>query len=468
MKHAMVMMAAATAAVLSFGADFSCNLQGEAKKPWTNLDFPDESEFHFAILPDRTGGERPGVFGKAIDMVNLLRPEFTICVGDLIAGARYEEEARKQSAELADFISRLKMPFFHVVGNHDIITGFNGTTEGRDNTMKVWKDLHGTNTYYSFIYKNCQFICFDTMEKHDTWPPHEVLSENQIAWALGELETHKDVRWRFLFMHKPIDWTSDRWLDFERKINKYDYTVFCGDWHNFCTAKRLGKKYYMLGTVGGTWDCGVVQEDLRYGIMDAIAWVTVTKTGPVVSYIRVSGVFGDTVQTCATTRGWIETPLDLPSHRAEDPAKYAKETNTALIPKDPERGDGYDWHFRHALILRWGRCLPVGYERIPKGKTKRVVLLGDETASAESAAFGDEWFVVDMGFRGDRIENVLWRVVEGALLGYEPDKVIISVGRHNRGVNTEAEIRAGLDKLESYVRAAVPKAEVCRSSGKAF
>ena len=64
MKDVMVMMAVATAAVLSFGADFSCNLQGEAKKPWTNLDFPDEGEFHFAILPDRTGGERSSATGR--------------------------------------------------------------------------------------------------------------------------------------------------------------------------------------------------------------------------------------------------------------------------------------------------------------------------------------------------------------------------------------------------------------------
>ena len=73
-----------------------------------------------------------------------------------------------------------------------------------------------------------------------------------------------------------------------------------------------------------------------------------------------------------------------------------------------------------------------------------------------SGVFGDEWYVADMGFRGDRIENVLWRVIEGELLGYEPDRVVLSVGRHNCGVNTDAEIKAGLDKLESYVRAAVP------------
>lgn len=439
-------------------ADFSHGLSG--KKPWTDEKFLDDpQEFHFAIIGDRTGSERPGFFGKAMDSLNLLRPEFAICVGDLISCGG-KPDADRQWKELGGFLSRLEMPFFHVVGNHDIWTGFNGMTPERQRSIDAWKANCGTNTYYNFRYKGCHFVCFDTMERHDYFPPREPLSQNQIDWALGEMEKNRDARWHFLFMHKPIDWTSDRWLAFEREVNSYDYTVFCGDWHNFCTATRHGKKYYMLGTCGGGWDCGVKQDDLRYGVMDAITWVTVTKKkGPVVSYLQLSGIHPDTVQTCATSQGWLETPLDYPSHRAENPAKYTGETNTALVPKEIFEGPGYDWHFRHALILRRGRCLPVGYERLPKGK-KRVVLLGDETASAKASGYGEDWCVLDFGFKGDRIENVLWRVIEGELLGYDPQKVVISVGGHNSGVNTPEEIAAGLRNLEGYVRERVPGAEI--------
>ena len=445
---------------------FRHELKGDVK-PWTSEAFLDDpEEFRFAIVGDRAGGERSGVFGKTMDALNLLRPAFAICVGDLIdCGGR--ADADKQWKELEEkFLSRLEMPFFHVVGNHDVWTGFTGMTPERQRSIDLWKANCGTNTYYSFVYKGCHFVCFDTMERHDYFPPREPLPAGQVAWALGEMKRHEKARWHFLFMHKPIDWTSDRWLEFERRISGYDYTVFCGDWHNFCTATRHGKKYYMLGTCGGGWDCGVTQEDLRYGIMDAITWVTMTKDrGPVVSYLRLSGIFGDTVQTCATTRGWIEAPLDYPSHRAEDPALYAEEKNTALIPTEVAHGPGYDWHFRHALILRKGRCLPVGYEKLPKGK-KRVVLLGDETASARASAYGDDWCVLDFGFEGDRIENVLWRVVEGELAGYEPQRIVLSVGRHNQGVNTPQEIAAGLRKLSAYVRARCPKAElVCEDGG---
>lgn len=461
----MRIFALAAAAALSVmalaGGDFGHGL-GEGVKPWTSERFLDDpQEFHFAIIGDRTGAERKGFFGKAMACLNLLRPEFTICVGDLVAGGGVPEpKLREQWTELKDFIARLEMPFFHVVGNHDIWTGFTGMTPARQTSIDLWKENCGTNTYYSFRYKGCLFVCFNTMEEHDYFPPREPIPQHQIDWALGEIEKNRDVRWRFLFMHKPIDWTSDRWLAFERKINAYDYTVFCGDWHNHCTAVRHGKKYYMLGTTGGGLDCGRTGDDLRYGCMDAITWVTVTKDkGPVISHLALSGIHGDTIQTCAATKGWIEAPLDYPSHRAENPVKYANERNAALVPAEVMQGPGYDWHFKHAIILRQGRVYGDGLEKFAAGK-KRVVLIGDETASAQASGFGDGWQVFDFGFKGDKIQNVLWRVIEGELRGYDPDVVVISAGRHNEGGNTSEEVSAGLAKLEAYVCAEAGRAEV--------
>jgi len=451
------------AALLAAGS-FTHNLSGT--KPWTHERFLDDpAEFHFAIVPDRTGGERRGHFARAMKTLNLLRPAFVMCVGDLVDGRGAAEPVlRRQWDELHAFVGSLQMPFFYVVGNHDIWTGFTGPTPERQTSIDLWKEYHGTNTYYSFVYKDCLFVCFDTMQKHDFYPPREPLPAEQLAWALREFDAHPDVRWTFLFMHKPIDWTSDRWMSFERKIAARDYSVFCGDWHNFCTATRRGKKYYMLGTAGGGWDGGVTSRDLRYGAMDALAWVSVTKKGPVVSYVELSGVHADPVQTCATTRGWIETPLDYPSHRAENPAKYADETNTALIPAEVEQGPGYDWHFRHGGILRRGRIFASGMfdceETYISPSARRIILLGDETASDLKAEFPKDVVVIDLGFKGDKIQNVLWRVIEGELDDFDPDEVVVSVGVYNRAENTSAEIAAGLKKLVGYVHDRVPRAKV--------
>ena len=454
------MMAAVSGAMAACAcaADFEHSLSGT--KPWTNEGFLDDpQEFHFAVLGDRTGSERKGFFEDALKSLNLLRPSFVVSVGDLIAQANEPEDVlRGYWSELAGYVARLKMPFFYVVGNHDIATGITGMTPERAGSIRLWKELHGTNTYYNFMYKGCHFVCLDSMEEHDYYPPREPLPQHQVDWAASQMERHADARWHFIFMHKPLDWTSDRWLAFERRINRFDYSVFAGDWHNHCTAVRHGKKYYLVGTAGGGFDCNVKRDDLRYGIMDSITWVTMTTNGPVVANLALSGIHGDTIQTCATTKGWIETPLDYPSHLSESPRLYENVRNTALIPAEVMQGPGYDWHFRHAVILRQGRIYAEYPSKFSPDK-KRVVLLGDETALRHASEYRGE-AVFDMSFAGDRVENVIWRVIQGELSGYDPHKVVISVGRHNKDRNSEAEIGEALSQLERLVKARAPAAQV--------
>src|SRR4051794_30981930 len=57
------------------------------RSPWTNLDLNNRAgTFRFAVVSDRTGGHRPGVFPRAVRMINMLQPEFVMSVGDLIEG----------------------------------------------------------------------------------------------------------------------------------------------------------------------------------------------------------------------------------------------------------------------------------------------------------------------------------------------------------------------------------------------
>ena len=55
----------------------------EEANPYTHLNFKnDPDEFQFAIITDNAGGARPGVFPKAVEMANLLQPEFVVNAGD--------------------------------------------------------------------------------------------------------------------------------------------------------------------------------------------------------------------------------------------------------------------------------------------------------------------------------------------------------------------------------------------------
>ena len=59
----------------------------EGAKPFTSLDVNNGAKnFQFAIVSDRTGGHRPGIFLDGVRKLNLLQPEFVMSVGDLIEG----------------------------------------------------------------------------------------------------------------------------------------------------------------------------------------------------------------------------------------------------------------------------------------------------------------------------------------------------------------------------------------------
>ena len=112
--------------------------------PWTNLAVNnDPDNFQFAIVSDRTGGHREGVFEDAIDKLNLLQPEFVVSVGDQIEGyIEDEEELHHQWEEFSGFVEKLDMPYFYVPGNHDMQ---NPVQAG------VWAARFG-RSYYHFVY----------------------------------------------------------------------------------------------------------------------------------------------------------------------------------------------------------------------------------------------------------------------------------------------------------------------------
>ena len=113
------------------------------QKPWNHIDWnASPQQFQFAIVTDRTGGHRPGVFPTGIKKLNLLQPEFVMSVGDFIEGyTRDTVRLNQEWKEFNGFISQLEAPFFYVPGNHDI------TNEVME---EKWEEMFGVS-YYHFV-----------------------------------------------------------------------------------------------------------------------------------------------------------------------------------------------------------------------------------------------------------------------------------------------------------------------------
>lgn len=243
--------------------------------PWTNLDFNnDPNDFQFAIVTDRTGGARPGVFEDGVRKTNLLQPEFVMSVGDLIQGGIEDRaELDAQWAEFNGFLSEFEMPFFYVAGNHDISNPV---------MAEVWKEKFG-RSYYHFKYKGVLFLCLCSEDGE-----RANITDEQAAYFKKVLEENTDVRWTLAFLHQPL-WRNEDgpWNKIEPLLEGRKHTVFAGHVHNYSkTVRGDGSRYFTLATTGGS---SKLRGD-EFGEFDHVMWVTMRDDGPVITNLKLEGM----------------------------------------------------------------------------------------------------------------------------------------------------------------------------------
>ena len=255
----------------------------EGANPWTHLNlYNNPDNFQFAIVSDRTGGHRPGVFADAVDKLNLLKPEFVVSIGDLIEGYTEDEAAlNRQWDEFDSIVNKLQMPFFYVPGNHDIS---NTAMAGK------WRQRLGSS-YYHFLYHEALFLCLNTQDGSSRW-----IDDKQMKYFREVLKANKNVRWTLVFMHQPM-WLSEsyeNWQQFESLLEDRPCTVFAGHLHVYSKSIREGQPYYLLATTGGA---GKGQGGKLAGLaecqFDHIVWVTMTDDGPVMANLLLEGILDD-------------------------------------------------------------------------------------------------------------------------------------------------------------------------------
>lgn len=266
----------------------------EQRNPWTHLNLKNKpEEFQFVIVSDRTGGHRAQIFSRAVQQINLLRPEFVLSVGDLIEG--YTEDVKRLDSEWKEFqgfVEQLEMPFFYVPGNHDIT---NVKME------KKWKEKFGRH-HYHFVYHDVLFLILNTED-----PPKSKgganLSKQQLAWAEKVLADNKDVRWTIVSLHKPM-WNSgaykpgeNGWLEMEKLLKGRKYSVFAGHYHTYRKYVRQGMNYYQLATTGG----GSRMRGPHHSEMDHIVWVTMTQKGPRLCNLMLDGIYTEDLKLPEST-----------------------------------------------------------------------------------------------------------------------------------------------------------------------
>lgn len=274
------------------GVAIEARVQGAAK-PWTKLETGrGAGAFRFAVVADRTGGHREGVFRSALGKLDLVAPDFVMSVGDLIEG--YTDDIAALNLQWDEFeraVAGLSMPFFYVPGNHDMSSAA---------MAEIWQQRFGPS-YYHFVHGNALFLVlnselFGMVHAPGTALPGPWKQPEQLAWLEAVLEQQRGARWTFVFVHQPL-WdrgpeVHPDWLRVEELLGERPYTVFAGHTHTYAFNRRRGRDFITLATTGG----GSGMRGLAWGEFDHIAHVTLTPEGPVIANLLLDGIRESTLR----------------------------------------------------------------------------------------------------------------------------------------------------------------------------
>ena len=136
-------------------------------------------DFTFAVFGDNRGSQ--AVFDQVLRRVGEDHTAFGVDMGDLVMQANQADYTR-----FIHQVSACAVPVVTGIGNHDVgITG-----------RGCYYDMLGPY-YYAFTVGESRFIVLDDVDPAG-------LGEAQMRWLESELSSSGGMRYRFVFMHKPL------------------------------------------------------------------------------------------------------------------------------------------------------------------------------------------------------------------------------------------------------------------------
>ena len=155
------------------------------------------------------------------------------------------------------------------------------------------------------------------------------------------------------------------------------------------------------------------------------------------------------------------TAFGAPQATAESTPTAKMESRTKDTKRDPGIFGDYWWAnrflSRHRLVEQ------------QKGKTVDLVLLGDSIMHFWEWKHPESWkkltqgrTVLNLGYGGDRTQNVLWRIAHGELDGYKAKNIVLMIGTNNNSSHDTdpANVAKAVEKIAAEIRAKHPEAQL--------
>jgi 3',5'-cyclic-AMP phosphodiesterase len=246
--------------------------------------------FTFAFFTDvhiEPEMDAPQGTSLAMDVIDASEAEFAICGGDHVYDALkvHKERILEQYELYAEAEKALRMPVWHVLGNHDV-AGLETGMSSHDVIFgkALFEKIFNTPTYYAFTHKGVSFIVLDSiLVKGRDWYPE--IDRNQVAWLERVLAATGGAP-TIVISHVPLATSMASYGPGSNSkvydpvsngdviipiLEKYNVIALLqGHTHIVENVHRHGIQYVTGGAVCGNWWKG-----LQYGDCEGVTLVTV-------------------------------------------------------------------------------------------------------------------------------------------------------------------------------------------------
>lgn len=216
----------------------------------------DTSEFTFIQMTDihlDTETENVAFFDQAVGEFNKIAPAFVIATGDLVNGA---DGVTITQAEMwfdayQNSISRLDMPIYNALGNHDVVgihsPEITKAEPGYGEEMYRW---YFGPTYYSFDWGQYHCIVLDPNEFVDGEQLFRI-PDSQLGWLEQDLSFRQESP-LLVFFHEPTtSWESQsQTLEI---LRQHQVAIFSGHLHHNILMNTQGIPEQVTGALSGEW-----------------------------------------------------------------------------------------------------------------------------------------------------------------------------------------------------------------------
>lgn len=204
-----------------------------------------EPPFQFAVIGDSRDGEE--IYTQLMQRILERKPSFIIHLGDMIT-----KPHEKDWQAFFEISKPIELPFFPVVGNHDV----GNTPQGEEMYRKQFLLSEG-KTYFAFWSGGGLFIILDSEKAKGR------IIKEQRSWLEDILSSSKET-FKLVFIHRPLFLPLDS-LKLGRAMDKYPFdrdnlhrlfikagvkAVFAADDHRYDRREKDNILYIITGGGG--------------------------------------------------------------------------------------------------------------------------------------------------------------------------------------------------------------------------